>query len=111
MNKELKEFIDACVKKGNCEELGNGKLGNKQYVVIKSVYLFLKNNNRLDEFAILLKHENPYVRLWAASFLLSIMPKESEYVLKELSMLKGKPVAFTAQITLQQWQKGDLKFE
>ena len=110
MHIELEKFICACIEKGKYEELGNSKMGNKQYTIIKSAYLSLKKAGRLDDMTGLLEHENPYVRLWAASYMLPILPTKSENTLKELSTLKGKPVAFSAQMTLQEWRKGNLKF-
>ena len=105
---ELEKFISACIEKGKYEELGNSKMGNRQYNIIKSCYLALKKLDQLDNMVGLLEHENPYVRLWAASYMLPIAPIKSEGALKELSTLKGKPVAFSAQMTLQEWRKGTL---
>lgn len=105
---ELENFISACIEKGKCEELGDSKRGNRQYKIIKSSYLALKKSGQLNNMVGLLEHENPYVRLWAASCMLSIIPIKSEDTLKELSILKGKPVAFSAQMTLHEWRKGTL---
>lgn len=84
---ELEKFISACIEKGKCEELGNSKMGNRQYNIIKSSYLALKKLGQLDDMVGLLEHENPYVRLWAASYMLPIAPIKSEGALKELSTL------------------------
>ena len=107
---ELENFISACIEKGKCEELGDSKRGNRQYAIITSSYLALKKIGQLGNMEGLLEHENPYVRLWAAYYMLPVLPIKSENTLKELSTIKGKPVAFSAQMTLLEWRKGTLSF-
>ena len=46
---ELEKFISACIEKGKCEELGNSKMGNRQYNIIKSSYLALKKLGQGDK--------------------------------------------------------------
>ena len=53
-------------------------------------------------------HENPYVRLWAAGYTLSLPNSGAEEVLVALSSIRV--IGFDARMTLQEWRKGNLKF-
>ena len=97
----------ACVEKGEAEELGDFKKGNKLYKTIYSTYLFLCNSNRLFELIPLLDHANPYVRLWASTYALQIDQSKAEQALELLSMLGGN-VGFCSSITLREWKHGRL---
>jgi HEAT repeat protein len=90
--------------------LGDSKTGNRHYKIISSVYEFLKDNNRLDELVDLLEHEDPYVRLWASSYVLQIVPEKAEKTLEEISRIKSVMAGFSAKITLDEWHKGTLEF-
>jgi len=111
MNNDLQKFAEACIAKGECEEIGDSKKGNKQYKTIHTIYLLLKEEGRLDELLELLDHDNPYVRSWAAGYTLQISPKKAKEVLIELSKIKGRPVAFNSEMTLREWRKGNLNFD
>jgi len=68
----------------------------------------MRSNDRLSELVDLLEHEDPYVRLWAASYTLQIMPTKAEKVLEEISHVKGVMAGFSAKMTLEEWKKGTL---
>ena len=110
MDADLEKFERACILKGEADELGDSKKGNKQYKIIHSVYLLFKNNNRLDELLSLLDHENPYVKLWASAYTLHISQSIAEKTLESLSNLKGN-IGFCSEMTLREWRNGNLKFE
>ncbi|HHV09434.1 MAG TPA: DUF2019 domain-containing protein [Clostridiales bacterium] len=78
MNSDLQKFADACVAKGKYEEIGDSKNGNRQYKVINSIYLLLKKEKRLHELLELINHNNPYVRSWAAGYVLPLSPAQAE---------------------------------
>ncbi len=103
------KFVDACIAKGEGEESGNTKKDRKHYKIIHSSYLQLKDAGRLEELLNFLNHENPYVRLWAASYTLQIAPVKAEKTLEELSMTKGVMAGFSASITLKEWRAGRLQ--
>ena len=111
MNIKLKKFIEACIAKGEAEETGNVKPreDRKYYKIINSVYSYLKNNHQLEELSNLLDHENVYVQLWASSYMLQLSGSKAEKVLENLATLKGN-IGFCAEMTLQEWRKGNLKF-
>ncbi len=110
MNAELLKFVEACTRRGEFEELGNSKQANKEYKNIHSLYLLLKKENRVEELLELLNHENPYVRLWAATYALQVSSVKAESALINLSGTKGNLIGLCAQMTLQEWKKGNLNF-
>ena len=109
VSQELHNFIEACIRKGEAEEVGDSRKGNKQYKTIHSVYLRLKDNNLLSELLPLLDHENAYVRLWAAAYTLQVSQPTAESTLKSLANLKGN-IGFVAEMTLREWKNGNIKY-
>ena len=101
------EFVELCIKKGNADESGQYKIGNKCYSLLISYYYELKANGDLNSLMPLLKHEECYVRLWSAYFLLNTNKNEAEKTLKDLCQLKGL-IGITAEMTLSEWKKGKL---
>lgn len=111
MNKDLIVlFREESIKRGLALENSNSKKANEAYDKIHKTYLLLKDMDKLDELKPLLDDESPYVRLWAAGYLLKTYPKKAEQVLVELGKVKGISVAFDARITLFEWKEGNLKF-
>ena len=108
MNTDINKFIDACIEKGKGEDAGDVDSDRLYYEIIVSVYNHLKDSNRLIELIDLLEHENPYVRLWAASYCLQIEPSKAKKALKKLTKEKGVMAGFSAKITLNEWNKGTL---
>jgi len=113
MNEEISRFINACLEEYKYDQLGDSKNGNKQGKIVISISILLKKEDRLQELLDLLNHEHPQVRFRAAEKTLQISPSRAEKTLEELSTLRGMQlggVAFVAQVTLQEWRKGNLKF-
>ena len=113
MNQELEKFVNACLKEYEYQRLGDSKNSNKQGRIIISICIQLKKENRLHALLSLLEHEHPQVRFRAAERTLLSFPDRAERVLKDLSLLRGiqfGQIGFVSQITLQEWQKGNLKF-
>ncbi len=106
MNRDIAEFVRACIAKGEGEESGDTKHDRKYYNIIRKVYLKLKKEQRLDELLPLLQHESPYARLWAASYTLQIDPVKAEEALERLAATRKLMAGFSAQITLREWRSG-----
>jgi len=49
MNADIQEYVKACIIKGESDDVGDSKEGNKQYAIINTLYLSLKSNDRLSE--------------------------------------------------------------
>ena len=89
---------------------GNSTISNKARRKRMKYFEQIKNIDKtLDEFLILLNHENEYVQLGASFHLLKQHEKQA---VNKLLMLKDSNiggVAFNAKMVLDQWQKGHLK--
>jgi hypothetical protein len=58
----------------------------------------------------LLNHENPAVRLAAGAHALEFAPEAGEPALTELAAEDETSVAFDAEMTLEVWRDGELRF-
>lgn len=105
----LEIFERASIKQAEATEQGNYKVGNKCYKEIKKAIDFLKKNNALEILDICLNSHFVGVRLWAAYYLLPIREKESMKILEEIAQGTGIH-SLTAETTLSEWRKGNLKF-
>lgn len=107
----IEEYIQLTISRGEALEEGNSKKANKQFDKIRKIEKELKLDSDLyvKYFEPLLEHENDYVKVNAAYSLLPLTTKKSEKVLAELSKKRGL-MAFEAEMTLQEWKKGNLKF-
>ena len=63
----------------------------------------------IDSISDYLEHKSLEVRLWAAYYLLPINEEKAINVLKAITKQQGI-IATTAEITLNEWRKGNLKF-
>jgi len=70
--------------------------------------LQLKELGKTNKLTRLLNSENENVRLWAATHLLPTNEFEAKKVLQELALKPGFN-AFSAEMTLKEWEKGNLK--
>ena len=70
----------------------------------------LSKLGKLNELKNVLYSDKEAVRYFAASMSLSFFPDEAEEVLTEITKSKGF-YSFNAKITLQEWRKGNIKFD
>jgi hypothetical protein len=107
----LDAYEQAAVIAGKATESGDYKANNKAVDTIQAVYAELRSRGPEARRALLglLGHEDPGVRLWAASHALDFSPGDGEPVLEELCSV-GQLLGFSAKTTLQEWRKGNLKF-
>jgi len=107
-----KLYQDAALQHGHGLDTGDSKTANKQYHALRAIEKELRRRGS-DGFALfvnLMHHEAPWVRLAAAAYGLRFAPAQAETVLQELVSLSGT-CGFTAEMTLAEWRKGNLKFE
>jgi hypothetical protein len=108
----IEEYVNTCLKSDESLETGDYKTGNKCYKVIQKIRNELKSNTDygIEKLEYLLGHPNEYVRLTTAVSFLPINPQKAEEVLSEISSKRGLN-AFTAKMTLEEWHKGNIKFD
>jgi Domain of unknown function (DUF2019) len=107
-DKIVAEFESFCIKNDTAAQALNPKLANKYAKKIINCYLQLKELGKTNELSKLLKSENENVRVWAATHTLPTNEVEAKQVLHELAAKPGLN-AFSAEMTLRQWEKGNLK--
>jgi len=107
----LLAYRDAAKIHGAATESGEYKAGNKVFPVLNIVYSELRSRGDDARRALLplLLDEDPGVRLHAATHALDFAPSEGERVLSSLIHV-GRFVGFTAELTLEEWKKGNLRF-
>lgn len=105
ITKMLNAFEQAARRHSEAEVECNGRVCNRSYAKLIKVVSYLKENNSMDELRIFLKHENPGVRAWAATFLLPTNEKEASDVLSSLSKEGIHVLSYSAELTLREWRK------
>lgn len=104
----LEIFEDACIKHSEATEQGDYKTGNKYYDQIVKAVNFLKNENEINTLKKYLSSPSVGVRLWTAYFWLGVDKKEGVKVLEEI-VKRADIHSLTAETTLSEWKKGNLK--
>ncbi len=104
----LAKFEAAAENQVKATESGDYKTGNKNYDIIIDLMNFLKEQNKINVLSTYFNHPSIGVRMWAAVYMLSIQEKEAKSVLKKIAEESGIN-ATMARITLEEWQKGNLK--
>lgn len=109
--KNIESYINAAIKHGECTEEGDYKQANKQYKIIQRSLNELKVSEKgVTQLKDLMEHQSDYVKLWSSTHLLSVEEKKSRQVLMELARKPGF-LGLTAQTTLDEWTKGNLKLD
>ncbi len=98
---------------GQATERGDYRVGNKQYDLLVSLHKELKRRGGEGRAAILslMRSEDIGVRLWASTRALRFAPGLAEPALEEIASIPRSLNAFTAQMTLEEWRKGNLKLD
>jgi hypothetical protein len=110
IEKIVSEFEFFCVKNDVAAQALDHKLANKYAKKIINCYLQLRELQKIGALSKLLKSDNDNVRLWAATHTLHTNELEAKKVLQELSEKSGFN-AFSAEMTLNEWKKGNLKLK
>lgn len=105
----LEFFLEASVKQVEATEIGDYKSANKYYDRIIKSTNFLKDENAIDRLLDYLSSPYVGVRLWSACFLLPLYEQKGIKILKDIAKTKGIH-SLTAETTLSEWKKGNLKF-
>jgi hypothetical protein len=108
----IEEYANACLKCDEAQDLADYKTGNKNFKIIQKIRKELKLNpeNGIEKLEHLLEHPNDYVRLETATSFLPINTEKAEKILNDIASKRGLN-SFTAKMTLEEWHKGNLKFD
>lgn len=106
----LEDYIQAAVNYGLSTLEGDSKDTNKNYKLLDEIFRNFKNENCLDKLEPLIYHENDYVKLWSATHTLILNESNSKKVLMDLAADDSSLVGFDAEITVQEWDKGNLSY-
>ena len=106
MDSKIKKYIELTVLHGNLIQEGNKKI-NTIHSEIEKVLFFLRvtKSETKTEFYKLLEHENPSVKLWTATELLSTNELRSLKILESLTKEKNI-IGLTAKTMIEMWRKG-----
>jgi hypothetical protein len=86
------------------------KSARTHYKKMDACFRSLRDSNRLSELVKLLNHENESVRLWVSTHLLTYDEKLAKDSLKKIADRKAGLTSFSAEMTLQEWSKGNLTY-
>ena len=109
ITEHIEGYAAAAIEHGDATEASNSDRANEAYGRLQRHWDGLRvcAGDWPASFLELLRHENKWVRLWAASHALAIEPKAAVPILEVLSQETGLH-AFDAQMTLKTWSEGNL---
>jgi len=106
--KEIKErFLRDATEHGKAYFSGDYKKANKLHRKLHDLYNRAKEQHQEDVFSELVNNEDENVRLWAATFTLSVCPVLAEKSLIEVAELPSI-TGLDAKTTLRLWKEGRL---
>jgi hypothetical protein len=90
-------------------ESGNHSEANEQHDVLAAAYRELRARNERDVLLRFLDSQDTGIRSWAAAHALEFDAGAGERVLKEIAA-SGGVAGFNAEMTLETWKAGELRF-
>jgi hypothetical protein len=104
-------YKEAARTHGAATESGDHKAGNKAAALLSTIYAELRHRGEAAQrrLLLLLRDDDPGVRLWSASHALDFAPSEGKPVLQALIPV-GRFLGLSAKTTLAEWEKGRLQF-
>jgi hypothetical protein len=105
----VSRYVEAATEHVKASERGDYRRANPQHDIVAAIYRELRRRGEGEALLPLLAHDEPAVRSWAGAHALEFSPQEGERVLEELAAEAGV-VGLNAQMTLETWRKGELRF-
>jgi hypothetical protein len=107
----VEAYRRAAAAHGQATSDGDHRAANRHHDVIAKIYRELRSRGPSAQSALvpLIHDANDGVRSWAAAHALEFAPERAEPVLEKLAAGSGL-VGFAAEMTLEMWRKGELKF-
>ena len=103
-------YASAAALHGKATHHGDSDLANRSYEQLANIYRSLRERGERERLIPLLEDADPAVRSWAASHALEFASERAVSVLTALAAGPPSPERLSAQMTLQEWRKGHLKF-
>ncbi|WP_321548288.1 DUF2019 domain-containing protein [Hyalangium rubrum] len=107
----VEKYREISARHGRAIEAGNHKSANRDFSLIVAINKELRSrgSEAHQQLLSLLDDSEPGTRCWAAIDVLAFAPQEGERVLAELAKVPKSLVGLTAELTLQQWKRGEYK--
>lgn len=102
-------YADAAAAHLRATAAGDDDEANRRHDVVAAVYRELRRRDERQALLPLLRDDDAGVRLWAGAHALEFAPADGEPVLERLAAEDGFG-AFDAEMTLETWRAGDLRF-
>jgi len=111
VNTLVATYRAAAVSHGIATANGDYRSANRHHDMIAGIYRELRRrgDEARKDLLPLLNDMNPHVRAWAAAHALEFAPDHGEPVLRRLASAGGI-VGLNAEMTLNEWSNGSLKF-
>ena len=111
LEQAVHEFEQAAGEHGAATEEGDSARANKNFRKLARALNTIRKHDEQGRDALigLLEHEDPNVRLWAASYLFGAAPEKAVETLEAIAQGRGI-CAFDAKITLQEWRENPSRF-
>lgn len=106
----IESYADAAREHGEATERGDYKRGNRSYETIATAYREIRRRGVKSELLELLKDADLGVRGWAASHCLEFAPDEAAPILLSIVRSAHGPLALSAEMVLEEWKAGTLRF-
>jgi hypothetical protein len=104
----LNRYADGVRAHTMATEEGNHKIANRKYNEIENCVQTLKRTGKIEELAPFLSSSDDGLRLWTATYFLTINEDKALEILNELANSQ-QFLSVEAKWTLREWQNGNLK--
>ena len=109
VDKALQVFSDSAIEHAKATAEGDHIIANNNHDLIVLSAKYLRQKNLIRELSKFFNHDNIGVRIWAATFSLEENENKAKEILKEISQKHIAHHSFTAEMTLEEWNCGNLK--
>ncbi len=110
--KDLEEafeiFKKNAIEHGKCTMSGDYKRGNKCYKNIMDAIKYIAEKEEYGGFKTMLEDADSSLLIWAAYALLHVDTKDAVKTLKKVIKNEDGVMAFNAEITLEEFKKGNI---
>ncbi len=108
----VNRYADSAAAHGRATEAGDHETANAAHEALARVYRELRRRGTEAQRTLLplLEHDDPGVRVWAGAHALEFAPAQGERALTRIAEIPKSLVGFSAEVTLQEWRAGRLRF-